>query len=65
MIDPITKKESDTMKKLTYLYAVHPETGEEITCCLDLTKLEESDRLFRQFTRFITHRGYALCGVSS
>ena len=47
--------------KLITLHAVHAETGEMLTCCMDLSKLEESDRLFRQFSRYITHKGYVLC----
>ena len=62
MTNPTTKK-GTTMKKLLTLHAVNIETGDLVVCCLDLTKFEESDKLFRQFVRLITHKGYILEGA--
>lgn len=48
---------------LLTLHAVHPETGEALVCCMDLKKLEEANRLFTRFSRYLSHKGYVLCSL--
>lgn len=51
--------------KLLTLHAIHQETGQLLVCAIDLAKLQEADTLFRQFSRYVTHKGYILCKPQS
>jgi hypothetical protein len=51
------------MSKLITLRAYHRKTGQLLVCCIDLSNIEQADRLWCQFDTYLARKGYVLEGT--